>query len=174
MPFVPGSEYVNEEWLSSLVGRLTEKYCEEVCTFKGSVALYLAGKSQKLKVPERIFFHLVERNKEGEEEYPFGFLATYSTKIRGGVEHKPLQYALTEYQNDRGKLLELLSCLNRAADVSPLIGGFVKSGEMFHPLRITAQEAYEFLKDVEKIESIGIICRIPNWWKTWDLLLLPL
>ncbi|MBR4759836.1 MAG: DEAD/DEAH box helicase [Lachnospiraceae bacterium] len=165
VPFVPGSEYVNEEWLSSLAGRLNEKYCEEVRTFKGSVALYLAGKSQKLKVPERIFFHLVERIREGEEDYPFGFLATYSTKIRGGVEHKPLQYALTEYQNGRGKLLELLSCLNRAADVSPLIGGFVKSGEMFHPLRITAKEAYEFLRDVEKIESIGIICRIPNWWR---------
>ena len=59
----------------------------------------------------------------------------------------PLQYALTEFKGHRDKLLELLSCLNKAADVSELIGGFVRSGEMFHPLRLTSDEAYRFLKD---------------------------
>ena len=59
----------------------------------------------------------------------------------------------------------LLSCLNRVADVSELIGGFVRSGELFHPLRLTASEAYRFLRDVPAIEETGVICRIPNWWK---------
>lgn len=79
--------------------------------------------------------------------------------------HVPLKYALTEYKNERDKLLALLSCLNRAAEVSGLIAGFMERGEMFHPLRLTAEEAYTFLKDIERIEETGILCRIPNWWK---------
>lgn len=59
----------------------------------------------------------------------------------------------------------LLSCLNRAAEVSDLIAELVESGEMFHVLRFTGKEAYQFLRDVEKIEQTGILCRIPNWWR---------
>ena len=73
------------------------------------------------------------------EECPFAFLATYATKDRGEkVRHMPLQYALTEYRTDREKLLQLLSCLNRASEVSPLIAEFVEKGELFHPLRLTS------------------------------------
>ena len=81
------------------------------------------------------------------------------------MHHMPLKYALTEYQDDRDKLLALLSCLNRAAEVSDLIAELVESGEMFHVLRFTGKEAYQFLRDVEKIEQTGILCRIPNWWR---------
>ena len=83
----------------------------------------------------------------------------------GKVQHVPLQYALTEYRGKREKLLELLACLNRAAEVSQLIAEFVEKGELFHPLRLTAEEAYTLLKQVEEIEKTGILCRIPNWWK---------
>ena len=163
VPFTPGSEYVNEQWLDSFIKKLLGIYTTEIKKYDGSVALYLADKSQHLKVPERIFFHLVENT---EPDMPFAFLATYATKLRGGkIKHMPLQYALTEFKGYRDKLLELLSCLNKAADVSELIGGFVRSGEMFHPLRLTSDEAYRFLKDVPAIEKAGIVCRIPNWWK---------
>lgn len=66
----------------------------------------------------------------------------------------PLQYALTEYRSDKEKLLALLSGLNRAAEVSPMIAGFMESGEMFHPLRLTSGEAFSFLKDIEKRERV--------------------
>ncbi|MCD8286378.1 MAG: DEAD/DEAH box helicase, partial [Clostridia bacterium] len=116
-----------------------------------------------LHVPERIYFHLVEQK---DEDYPFAFMATYATiGERNKLRHMPLKYALTEFKSDHTRLLNLLSCLNRAADVSPLISSFVTSGEMFHPLRLTSKEAWEFLKDVEKIEETGILCRIPNWWR---------
>ncbi len=49
--------------------------------------------------------------------------------------------------------------------MSDLIAGFMESGELFHPLRLTAEEAYRFLKQIEEIEKAGILCRIPNWWK---------
>ena len=163
VPFTLGAEYVNEKWLKGAFCHLQSVYAGEIAAYDGTVALYLADKSQHLKVPERIFFHLVESR---EEDYPFAFLATYATKdAQGKVRHMPLAYALTEYQTDREKLLQLLSCLNRASEISPLIGEFVEKGELFHPLRLTADEAYRILKDVPKIEESGIVCRIPNWWK---------
>ena len=62
-------------------------------------------------------------------------------------------------------MLELLACLNRAAEKSKLIGDLMESGELFHPLRLTSDEAYEFLQSVPAFEQSGISCRIPNWWK---------
>ena len=163
VPFTLGAEYVNMQWLKEAFRQLQSVYAREIATYEGTVALYLADKSQHLKVPERIFFHLVESK---EADYPFAFLATYATKdTNDKVRHMPLAYALTEYQTDRGKLLQLLSCLNRASEVSTLIGEFVEKGELFHPLRLTADEAYQILKEVPRIEECGIVCRIPNWWK---------
>lgn len=163
VPFTPGAEHVTAGWLRNSIEKLREVFAREIAAYEGSAALYLADKSQHLRVAERIFFHLVE---SGEEKYPFAFLATYATKGENGkVRHLPLKYALTEYKTEREKLLQLLSCLNRASEVSPLIGEFVEKGELFHPLRLTAEEAWHILKDVPAIEAAGIVCRIPNWWK---------
>lgn len=163
VPFVIGAEYITEKWLAAVFQKLNDIFSREIRDYDGTVEMYLTEKNQHLHVPERIFFHLVE-NKE--EDFPFAFLATYATRgTDGKVRHVPLKYALTEYKNEREKLLTLLACLNRAAEVSELISGFVENGEMFHPLRLTAEEAYTFLKEIEAIESTGILCRIPNWWK---------
>lgn len=162
-PFAIGSEFIDRKWIRSIFKKLEKVFSEEITEYDGTVAMYLTEKNQSLHVPERIFFHLVEAK---DSEFPFAFLATYATsEKKGRIKHVPLKYALTEYKNDRIKLVELLSCLNRAAEVSPLIEKLVASGEMFHPLRLTSEEAYEFLKDIEEIEKAGILCRIPNWWK---------
>lgn len=164
LPFAPGSENVNAEWIQILWAKLNGCFSYEIKNYSGTVALYLAEKDERLKVAERIFFHLVEN--KNDDKYPFSFLATYSTKDeKGGIKHAPLKYALTEYKNDRDKILDLLSCLNRAAEVSKLIGEFTSSGEMFHPLRLTTNEAWQILRDIPKIEESGIVCRIPDWWK---------
>lgn len=163
VPFAIGAEHITEAWIQNAFEKLTGIFAEEILAYNGTVEMYLTEKNQQLHVPERIFFHLVESK---EENFPFAFMATYATKTANGkVQHVPLKFALTEYQNEREKLLNLLSCLNRAAEVSELIAGFVESGEMFHPLRLTAEEAYTFLKDIDVIEQVGILCRIPNWWK---------
>lgn len=164
VPFAVGSEYVTEEWLETLYKKLCAVFTEDIKRYEGTVAFYLAEKSQKLSVPERIFFHLVEN--KGDENYPFAFLATYGTKNEEGkVKHVPLQYALTEFAHSNEQLLKLLSCLDKVAEVSSVIDGFMKRGELFHPLRLTAEEAYQILIDLPKIEEAGIICRVPNWWK---------
>ena len=60
----------------------------------------------------------------------------------------------------RDKLVALLSCLNKVSEVSPMLGGFVESGEMFHALRLTAEEAYDFLKSIPVIEGCGVMCLV--------------
>ena len=164
VPFMIGAEYLDGKWLSSAFTGLHDIFQREIAAYSGSVAMYLAEQSQQLRVPERIFFHLVESNEE--EGFPFAFLATYATKNDDEkINHMPLQYALVEYQAEREKLLKLLSCLNEAAEKSGFVREAVESGEMFHPLKLTAQEAYQFLKEIPVIEEAGILCRIPNWWK---------
>lgn len=163
LPFSPGAENVDLNWLEMMIDGLNTTFKQEITQYKGTVALYLTEQNQHLHVPERVFFHLVE-NRDGVE--PFAFMATYATKTsEGRIKHVPLKYALTEYGSDREKLLALLSCLNRAAEISPLIAGFMESGELFHALYLSAEQAYEFLKEIEMIEKAGILCRIPNWWK---------
>ena len=75
VPFVLGSECVTEPWLKRQYRRLRDVFRHEIAAYSGSVALYFAEKSQKLHVPERIFFHLVESK---DAEYPFAFLARNS------------------------------------------------------------------------------------------------
>ena len=163
VPFAIGAQHINKAWIKRQYKRFMNVFKREIADYDGKVSLYFAEKSSKLHIPERVFFHLVE-NTEGE--FPFAFLATYATKTdTGAIRHVPLQYALTEFKGDKSKILDLLSCLNKAAEVSPLIAELMDSGELFHPLGLTSGEAYHFLLDTAALEEIGIRCRIPNWWK---------
>ena len=164
LPFGIGTEYIDSAWLDHMWSALTNVFSENIRSYEGTVGMFLTEKSQQMRIPERIFFHLVE-NKDAEA-FPFAFLCTYATKLPdGSVRHMPLSYALEEFKGQREKLLTLLSCLNRASEVCPVIGSFVESGELFHPLGLSAEEAYEILKAVPAIEETGILCRVPNWWK---------
>lgn len=49
---------------------------------------------------------------------------------------------------------------------SKLIPNLMESGELFYPIGLDIQEAYSFLKEIPLYEKYGIVCRIPNWWKT--------
>ena len=165
LPFVPGSSYVDASWLMKLYDNLKLVFEREIKAYKGSVRQYFTEKNSMIQMPERIFFHLVENRKD--EDYPFAFAATYAIKTEEGkVKHVALRYALTEFKADREKLVSFLACLNKAAEVSSLIAEFMERGELFHTLRLTSKEAYQFLKDIEAIESVGILCRIPNWWRS--------
>lgn len=60
VPFGPGTENIGAEWIAANIQKLNAVFAAEVKNYKGSVQLYLTEKSQSLRVPERIFFHLVE------------------------------------------------------------------------------------------------------------------
>ena len=41
----------------------------------------------------------------------------------------------------------------------------VDAGEIFHPLRWSAQQALQLLKDVPALESAGVVVRMPASWR---------
>jgi len=165
-PFAPGAEHITAEWLQDIFEQLADRFQESLAAWDGTVEQYVAERSQNLRVPGRIFFHLVENRQGAGDGFPFAFVATYAaTTQEGAVQHFPLRYALTEYESDQRKLLALLGGLSRAAERSDFLSGLMESGELFHPLRLTANDAYRFLKDVPTFEDAGVLCRVPNWWK---------
>lgn len=164
VPFAHGSEFVGEEWLLNLWERLLSVFREEIKEYTGTVAAYFVEFNPSISVAGRVFFHLVE---SGEEESPFAFMATYSTKPSKSKKaiHTPLKNALLEFKGDQTKLLSLMSTVAKAADRSGLISDLMESGEMFYPLRFTAEEAYIFLTEIPLYEEAGIMCRVPDWWR---------
>ena len=163
-PFMPGLDYLNRDLLDDLWSRLNATYQRQIKSYKGSVADFVRTLSPQVHLVGRVFFHLVESKKE---EYPFAFLATYSTCLdqKSGCKHVPLKHALAEYGADSRKLLDLLTTVHQAAAESRFLAGVLDSGEIFHPLALSAGEAYTVLKEIPVYERAGILCRIPNWWK---------
>ncbi len=163
-PMMAGSDYLNEDFLADVWARLNMEFQTAIEVYDGSVADFIKSYSPRVHLVGRIFFHLVENSKS---DYPFAFLATYSTRLnqQGKSKHLPLKFALREYADHKNKLLELLSTVHLAAKNSSIIADLIESGEIFHPLAWSAKEAFLFLKDIPVFEKAGILCRIPNWWK---------
>lgn len=163
-PFANGSEFITETWLTEQWNRLLKQFQREISVYQGTVSALFAEYSSNISVAGRVFFHLVESK---EEKHPFAFMATYSVKKEKNKRavHTPLENALKEFKTDQKKLLELMATVARAAENSSFISDLMESGELFSPLRFTAQEAYTFLKEVPLYETAGIMCRVPDWWR---------
>ena len=164
-PFMQGAEYITADLLEEYWDRLHGFFQTQIESFKGSVEEFFHQYAPGVHLVGKIYFHLVE-NRDNKD-YPFAFMATYAHGIseRGESQHKPLKYALTEYEADQKKMLDLLSTVNTVGRQSALIGELLDSGEIFHPLMWTASEAFSFLKEIEIYEEAGILCRVPDWWK---------
>jgi non-specific serine/threonine protein kinase len=82
------------------------------------------------------------------------------------VQYQPLGRALEEQANseNRQALTRLLAPVQDASGRCPWVKALVDSGEIFHPLRWTPDEAYRFLKDVPLLEASGLLVRVPDWW----------
>ena len=163
IPAMFGAEQVTAKLLTRLWQELHTIFNQARYDYGGSVAAFIHHLSPELNLVGRIYFHLVE-NKDNET--PFAFLATYSTRIgdEGESRHLPLKYALQEYQDDQDKLLELLSTVHLAAKDSGLLTELLEDNSLFYPLAWESDDAYTFLKEIHLYEEAGILCRIPAWW----------
>jgi len=164
LPFAIGMEYINDEWIQGLWKALLDVFKLEIKNYDDTVAKYFVEHNANTNVVGRVFFHLVE-NKD--EQYPFAFMATYSTKPVKSKHavHTPLKNALAEFKGDEKKLLSLISTVIKAAEKSSFISGLLENGELFSPLKLTVDEAYTFLKEIVIYEEAGIMCRVPDWWR---------
>ncbi len=164
-PFMLGREYVTPTWVNRIWETLVGEFAVRIQAWDGTVAEFLAAHRAQFRPVGRVVFHLVE-NPTGD--YPFAFLATYASSWGEHGEtsrHLPLKSALLEYQADQGKLIELLATVHKAAEASAWIAGLLAAGEIFQPIRLTAEEAYTFLSEIPRYEAAGILCRMPKWWR---------
>ena len=162
-PFILGGHYINLDWALSLFDRYLSIFKSDISSYSSSVESYFSSFSSRFRLPSRIFFHLLESKKP---EAPFAFMATYSTVGEDGkVHHYPLKYALKEYSSSIEKLAVLISSIKKAAKNSDIISSWLNTGEIFSPIYVSKEEAYAFLMDVPLFEEVGIVTRIPGWWK---------
>jgi len=164
LPFGIGVEYVDDEWIRTVWEALLTVFRLEIKNYDGTVARYFTEYNSNINVVGRVFFHLVE-NKE--EQYPFAFMVTYSTKPVKSKRavHTPLKNALKEFDGDEKKLLSLISTVIKVAEKSSFISELLESGELFSPLKLTTEEAYTVLTEITAYEEAGIMCRVPDWWR---------
>jgi len=161
-----GAERVNVDLLASLWGQLGEALHRRAAEHEEGVDGYLRSCHSVWHVAGRVCLHVAENKRDPAR--PFAFLATYARVGRQGgkVRHVPLRRALKEYAGagNRARLVALLSPLQRAAQDSEVIAALVRSGDVYHPLAWTPDEAYAFLHDAEGFERSGLVVRLPDWW----------
>jgi len=165
VPPMVGAELINASFITGFWNLLQQALKREVAGQTEPVEEILRSLSPgRGLLTHRVHFHLVENRRD--EESPFAFLATYATAIdaHGTLRHVPLGNALKEFGGDTKKLVPVLASVHKAASASSLVKSILDSGEIFHPLRFSANEAYRFLNEVPLYETSGILCRIPRWW----------
>ena len=166
-PLMKGAEYIDEECLINIWQQIEEALKTEIYEFDGLISEFFADRYPGWNLLGKICFHLAE-NKNSSDT-PFAFLATYAHQIdnEGRNKHLPLGRALKEYSeaNQNNILLRLLEPIYDASLTSEFIKKLLDSGDIYHPLAWTAEEAYSFLKDTVLFEKAGIAIKIPNWWK---------
>jgi non-specific serine/threonine protein kinase len=155
------AEVLQEIWFS-----LDDWVCGQIRATGGLDAL-LADRAPQWHQVGRVCFHLAEN--KNDPDFPFAFMATYAPELseQGHIRHQPLSRALQEYAGARNKkaLIRLLSPVQLAAEASPVIQDLLDTGDIYHPLAWSPEEAYTFLKDAPQYEQCGVVVRLPDWWK---------
>jgi superfamily II DNA or RNA helicase len=166
-PPMTGAEYLSAAVLSDLWQELDRAFWAELTEAKCSIEEFLKRRNPAWNLVGRVHFNLAENRKD--EAAPFAFLATYTTRLsaHAKAQHVPLGQGLREYAGaeNRDRLLSLLLPVQRAAESCSWLKAMVDTGEIFHPLRWVPTQAMQLLRDVEKLESAGVVVRMPATWR---------
>ncbi len=167
VPPMTGAEYLTSTVLADLWQAMDTAFDAELAQATVSVQAFLKSRHPAWNLVGRVHFNLAENRKD--EDAPFAFLATYTTRLsaQAKAQHLPLGKALQEYAgaNNRERLLSLLVPVQRAAEHCAWLKAMVDAGEIFHPLRWRPQQALQFLKDVPALEGAGVVVRMPASWR---------
>jgi non-specific serine/threonine protein kinase len=167
-PVMTGAEYLSSAVLEALWTDLDEAFRSELRASTLSIEGLLKSKHPAWNLVGRVHFNLAENRKD--EEMPFAFLATYTHRLssKAKPQHVPLGRALMEYGGaaNKARLLSLLLPVQRASEQCGWLRELVDSGAIYHPLRWSASEAFDFLNDLPKLEAAGVIVRVPARWRT--------
>ncbi len=167
-PLMMGAEYLTPAVLRALWAELDTAFRSELKQSKQPLQDFLKRLHPAWNLVGRVHFNLAENRKD--DEAPFAFLATYTTRLsaHAKAQHLPLAQALREYSDakNQARLLSLLVPVQRAAEQCAWLRAMVAAGEIFHPLRWTAAEAYQFLSDLPRLEAAGIVVRTAGAWRS--------
>jgi len=167
VPPMTGAEYLTAEVLQTFWQELDAAFGIELVESKCGVQDFLKQRNPAWNLVGRVHFNLAENRKD--QEAPFAFLATYTTRLsaQAKAQHLPLGQALREYAGaaNKDRLLSLLLPVQRASETCPWLKAIVDAGEIFHPLRWTPKEAMQLLRDVPQLETAGVVIRMPAAWR---------
>ncbi|HJU17939.1 MAG TPA: DEAD/DEAH box helicase [Stellaceae bacterium] len=165
-PMMPGAEYLTSAVLRALWAATAAALSAALDEAGTDLQSFLKGLNPAWNLVGRVHFNLAENRRDPEA--PFAFMATYTTRLsaQARAQHLPLGQALRDYAGaaDRDKLLSLLLPVRRAAEACPWLRPMIDSGEIFHPLRWSAQDAARLLKSAADLEGAGVILRMPAGW----------
>ena len=166
-PPMTGAEYLTAEVLGTLWEELDTALRAELGAAQVGLQDFLKARHPAWNLVGRVYFNLAENRKDAEA--PFAFLATYTTSLsaHGKARHQPLSQALAEFADGKRKaqLLSLLLPVQRAAEQCAWLHEMVSAGEIYHPLRWTPADAWQFLTDLPLLEAAGIVVRMPGNWR---------
>jgi hypothetical protein len=166
-PEMTGAEYITPDVLRALWRELGDAFTEDMSAARLSLQQFLKSLSPAWNLVGRVHFNLAENRKD--EEAPFAFLATYTTRLssQARAQHLPLGQALKEYAGaaNKDKLLSLLLPVQRAAERCVWLRSMIDEHEIFHPLRWSPQEAFRLLQDAHELEAAGVVVRMPAAWR---------
>jgi non-specific serine/threonine protein kinase len=167
VPPMAGAEYLTAATLAHLWRGMDAAFDAEIADAKLSIQAFLKARNPAWNLVGRVHFNLAENRKD--EDAPFAFLATYTTRLSASAkaQHLPLGKALQEYAGakNRDRLLSLLMPVQRAAESCVWLKAMVETGEIFHPLRWVPGQALQLLKDTPLLESAGVVVRMPANWR---------
>lgn len=167
-PPMIGAEYLTASLLDALWTEAATAFRSELAASKEPVESFLQRRNAAWHLVGRVHFNLAENRRD--DEAPFAFLATYTTRLStdAKAQHLPLGRALSEYAGAANKsaLLSLLLPVQRAAAECPWLKAMVDAGEIYHPLRWTPAEAFQLLNASPRLEAAGIIVRVPAAWRS--------
>ena len=166
-PEMTGAEYITPDVLHDLWRELGDAFAEEMSAARLPLQQFLKSLNPAWNLVGRVHFNLAENRKD--EEAPFAFMATYTTRLssQARAQHLPLGQALKEYAgaSNKDKLLSLLLPVQRAAERCAWLRSMVDEHEIFHPIRWSPQEAFRFLQDAHELEAAGVVVRMPAAWR---------
>jgi len=166
-PPMTGAEYLTASVLADLWLSLDAAFDAELAESKANVQEFLKSRHPAWNLVGRVHFNLAENRKD--ENAPFAFIATYTTRLsaQAKAQHLPLGKALQEYAGakNRERLLSLLMPVQRAAEQCAWLKAMVDSGQIFHPLRWSPQQALRLLNDASALERAGVVVRTPANWR---------
>lgn len=167
IPPMPGAEYCTPDLLSDIWSGLDFWVRQAIAGEPEGIAGFLTRHAPLWRQVGRVCFHLAENSRD--PEFPFAFMATYVPRLgkNARAQHLPLSQALREYAgaNNREALLRLLEPVHEASGRCEWVHELLESGDIYHPLAWTPEEAYGLLKDLPLLEESGLVVRLPDWWR---------